>query len=197
MPDSPGFICLPDPESIVDEFPMNAAGRHLILMRHAKSSWSNGDCADHDRDLNPRGIRAARQMARLLASEQLQPDFVWCSTATRARRTLAQMLGEWDKIPPILFESVLYLAQPETVLDVIARTPPGHSQLLVIGHNPGLEELVALLAGRPAADDGTTHMPTAAVAVFEHSGPGEFDAVSAATCQFIRLWKPRQLAGES
>ncbi len=180
----------------MDKLPINVAGRHLILMRHAKSSWSDGDCVDHDRDLNPRGIRAARQMARLLASEKLQPDFVWCSTATRARRTLALMLAEWDRVPAILFDRVLYLARPETVLEVIARTPPGHSKLLVIGHNPGLEELVALFAGGDRTDDGTAEMPTAAVAVFEHAGPGEFDAISAATCQFERAWKPRQLAGD-
>lgn len=168
-----------------------------MLMRHAKSSWSDGDCADHDRDLNQRGVAAAPKMARVLSGHGLVPDFVWCSTATRARRTLALMLGEWTRAPTILFEQKLYLARPGAIREVVERTPSSHSRVLVIGHNPGLENLASQLASQSGGDGHGVELPTAAVAVFEHAWPEGFKPVDPANCRLVRLWKPRELADEA
>lgn len=110
--------------------------RQLILIRHAKSDWSF-DLSDHDRPLNPRGRRAAPAIGDWLRAKGALPDEVLSSTAARTRETL-DLLG----IPaPARFERALYLAAPETMLDVL-KSGVGDA-VLMLGHNPGIAELAA------------------------------------------------------
>ena len=134
----------------------------LLLLRHAKSSWDDGSVPDHDRPLNNRGKKAAPRMGRLLHERGLRPDLILSSTAVRARKTaeaVAKACG-YAK-PPDLVER-LYLATAGTLLEV-AQTAPDESvgRLMLVGHNPGMEDLVAILAGR------LERFPTAALAVFD------------------------------
>ena len=99
--------------------------RRLILTRHAKSAWDNPALSDHDRPLNTRGQRAARELGDWLASRGYEPDEVLCSPALRTRET-------WDHVaaavlevrPAVRYEAELYQAAPETLLAIAAKPPP-------------------------------------------------------------------------
>lgn len=137
----------------------------LLLLRHAKSDWGDPDLADHDRDLAPRGLKAAPRMGRLLRRRGLVPDLVLCSTARRARRTWELASAELASPPPVRHLRGLYLATPAQMLAAIRRQPPG--RLLLVGHDPGMHHLAIQLAaeGEPEALGSLNEkFPTAALA---------------------------------
>lgn len=137
----------------------------LLLLRHAKSDWGDPDLADHDRDLAPRGLKAAPRMGRLLRRRGLVPDLVLCSTALRARRTWDLASAELASPPPVRHLRSLYLATPAQMLAAIRRQPPG--RLLLVGHDPGMHHLAIQLAdeGEPEALGSLSEkFPTAALA---------------------------------
>ncbi|WP_374685981.1 histidine phosphatase family protein [Promineifilum sp.] len=118
----------------------------LLLLRHAKSSWGNDALADHDRPLNERGRRDAPRMGRLLRTLDLVPDQIVASSATRAATT-AQLVAEAAGYPgEIRYTRDLYLADPETYVDVARTTDDAVQRLMLVGHNPDIEELVAELS---------------------------------------------------
>ncbi len=119
----------------------------LLVLRHAKSSWSDADLADHDRPLNDRGEAAARAMGRFLGRRATQPGLALVSTARRARDTFDRL----GLALPVRFEHELYLAPSGALLERLARVEDDAASVLLIGHNPGLEELVRSLTaeGRP------------------------------------------------
>jgi phosphohistidine phosphatase len=118
----------------------------LHLLRHAKSSWSEAGQDDHERPLNGRGRRAAKLMGRFLAGEGPAPERVLCSSAVRTRETWQRIEDCLASRPEVVYERSLYLAPAEGMLERI-RGEPDAACLLVIGHNPGTEELARLLAG--------------------------------------------------
>lgn len=137
----------------------------LLLLRHAKSDWSRPEIGDHDRDLAPRGLKAARRMGRLLRKHGLVPDLVLCSTALRAQRTWDIAAAELDRPPPRRDLRGLYLATPAQMLAAIRRQQPG--RLLLVGHDPGMHQLALQLAatGEPEALASLRgKFPTAALA---------------------------------
>jgi len=123
----------------------------LLLLRHAKSSWDAPDLADAERPLAPRGRRAAAALGARLAQRGTRIDRVLCSPSRRTRETLA--LLSLDPAVPVTFVPALYLASARTLLARLRRVPPRVRNVLVIGHDPGLEQLVHTLApdGRPKA----------------------------------------------
>src|SRR5437763_250008 len=129
----------------------------LLLMRHAKSSWKDESLDDYDRPLNKRGKREAPRMGEFLREQNLVPDCIVASSARRAGKTAqcvalaAAFRGE------IRLTGELYMASPRKVLEILAQTPETCNTLLLIGHNPGLEELLEQLTGQHRA------LPTAAV----------------------------------
>lgn len=128
--------------------------RRLLVMRHAKSAWPEG-VADHDRPLGPRGLRDAPAAGRFLAENGGPPDLVLCSPARRARHTWELAAAELGSpVPtPTLHEPRLYGADGDELLDVLHGVPDEVATLLLVGHNPGLEDLVLLLsAGADGAD---------------------------------------------
>ncbi|GAB5470818.1 MAG: histidine phosphatase family protein [Rhodospirillales bacterium] len=170
----------------------------LLLLRHAKSSWRDPSLADHDRPLNRRGRRAAVRMGEYLQEEGLLPDLVLCSTATRTRATweLASrsLLGG---APAHLLDRRLYHASPNDLLRVIADTAANARRLLVIGHNPGLEQLALRLAG-PTSDpacvaDLQQKYPTAALALFSCAA-STWAELSEETCRLVRFVVPAKLS---
>ncbi|MBL1109163.1 histidine phosphatase family protein [Streptomyces sp. 5-8] len=148
--------------------------RRLVVLRHAKSAWPEG-VEDHRRPLAPRGRRDAPAAGRALAAAGSLPDLVLCSTAVRARRTWELVSAEWATPPPVHYDRRLYAAGPADLLEVVREAPADVRTLLLIGHNPGLEELVRALAA-DGLDDSLDRVrekfPTSAIAVLTWHGTG-------------------------
>ena len=134
--------------------------KRLILLRHAKSSWKDR-VPRPDRTLNKRGKRDAPRMAEWLCSQGIQPDRILSSTATRARKTAEAVHSAAGDNCTFLLEEGLYLSSPKRMLDFVGETPDSVHCLMLVGHNPGMEDLTARLAGE------WHRFPTATAAVFE------------------------------
>jgi phosphohistidine phosphatase len=148
--------------------------RRLIVLRHAKSAWPDVD--DFDRPLAPRGRRDAPAAGRWLRDAACLPDRVLCSPARRTRETWDLVAEELDAEPPASYDERVYGASMSTLLGVVHETPEPVRTLLLIGHNPGLQELTLALAGEAAGDAldrAEEKFPTSAIAVltFEGSWP--------------------------
>jgi len=129
----------------------------LLLMRHAKSSWNNAALDDYDRPLNRRGRDAAPRMGHWLQEVELCPDYLVTSSAVRASETAMLVAETFVKHVALHRMDNLYHASAETLLKVISELPNEATCPLIIGHNPGLEQLVERLSGTQL------RLPTAAV----------------------------------
>ena len=135
--------------------------KRLYLLRHAKSSWDETSLPDAERPLAPRGRKAAKRIAGYAEREGIRPDLVICSTALRARQTLervAPALGQ----PEVAFDERLYGASEGQLLARLREVPDSVESVLLVGHNPGTEQLLALLAG--AGRPLPAEVPTGALA---------------------------------
>ncbi|MEN3974980.1 histidine phosphatase family protein [Emcibacter sp. SYSU 3D8] len=144
--------------------------KRLLLLRHGKSDWNNPDQPDKGRPLNDRGQRAAALMGAYLRQRGLTPDLILSSPAVRTSETAQRVLIALQSDVPLTFRPELYLADPETVMEVVRGAPDDVATLLVIGHNPGMQlAALKLSAGDPAGrrDDIEDKFPTAALAVIE------------------------------
>lgn len=120
----------------------------ILLLRHAKSAWGEARLTDHDRPLNGRGKRSAEAMARYVAKRAPRPDLILCSTAVRARQTLAPLLPLLKPAaPPIALERGLYLAPEDALLERLRAVSRDVGAVLLIGHNEGLWHFATDLAG--------------------------------------------------
>ncbi|MET8246843.1 histidine phosphatase family protein [Streptomyces sp. NPDC005202] len=166
--------------------------RRLVVLRHAKSAWPEG-VADHDRPLAPRGRRDAPAAGRALAEADWLPDLALCSTALRARQTWELASAQWGTPPPVRHEPRLYAAGLPALLAAVRETAPEVETLLLIGHNPGLEELVLELAG-DGLDDTLDRLrvkfPTSAIAVLAWHGVS-WRALAPGTALLTALTVPR------
>ncbi|MFJ2261048.1 SixA phosphatase family protein [Streptomyces sp. NPDC087844] len=148
--------------------------RRLVVLRHAKSAWPD-DVPDHERPLASRGRRDAPAAGRVLAGADCLPDLALCSTAVRARETWELAAAQWGTPPPVRHDARLYAAEVPELLEAVREAPAEAETLLLVGHNPGLEELVLTLAGDSlddALDDVRTKFPTSAIAVLTWHGTG-------------------------
>ncbi|MER8008088.1 histidine phosphatase family protein [Streptomyces sp. NPDC094149] len=146
--------------------------RRLVVLRHAKSAWPVG-VPDHERPLAPRGRRDAPAAGRALAEADCLPDLALCSTAVRALQTWELASAQWGTPPPVRRDARLYAAEPVDLLEAVHEVSPEVETLLLIGHNPGLEELVLTLAGDgldDTLDEVRTKFPTSAIAVLAWRG---------------------------
>lgn len=150
--------------------------RALLLLRHAKSSWDDPVLADFDRPLAKRGSEAAPCMAMEMAKRGWLPDFALVSPALRTRQTWELVAPELPRDIAASFDETIYEAPAKRILAAVRRTPREVGTLLVVGHNPGLEELASLLAAPGNAPEALEAMrrkfPTAALARL--SCPGEW-----------------------
>lgn len=133
--------------------------KHLLIIRHAKSSWSDPALPDFDRPLNERGKQDAPQMAQRLLAKSISIDAFISSPAKRARKTAALFAAEYqvDK-DKILLIPELYHASPANFFEAIAQSPEQANTIAVFSHNPGITEFVNLLT-EVRIDD----MPTCAI----------------------------------
>lgn len=146
--------------------------RRLVVLRHAKSAWPEG-VADRRRPLAPRGRRDAPAAGRALLDHDVLPDLALCSPALRARQTWELASAQWGTPPRVQYDPRLYAADADALLKVVREVPDWVETLLVVGHNPGLEDLVLALAS-DGLDDTLDRVrkkfPTAALAVLTWRG---------------------------
>ena len=136
----------------------------LILFRHAKSDWSTGE-ADFDRPLNPRGHRQAPEAGRWLADNIDAIDLAVVSPANRARKTWELASAELSRAPQTRFDDRVYGASVTGLLDVVRELPTDASTVVLVGHNPGFEDLASFLTNTSVS------MSTSAIAVLESDAP--------------------------
>jgi len=172
----------------------------LLLLRHAKSDWS-GKLGDHERPLAPRGRKAASRMGAYMRARGYEPDLALCSTAVRARETLAFLLPQFSRAPRVEYDHGLYLAEPPRLLTAIRDAPQNGTALLLVGHNPGLEQLAAaLIRPQPDAtakrreDELAEKFTTAALAVIDFD-VAEWSAVAPGSGSLSDFVRPRDLKG--
>lgn len=144
--------------------------KQLLLLRHAKSSWDDPALADFDRPLAPRGLKAAPLMGRELARRDWLPDLALVSPALRTRETWRLVSAELPARVPVEFAEGLFDATAGDILAEVQQAMASAGCLLVLGHNPGLEDLARRLAG-PRSDAGARRkleekFPTGALARF-------------------------------
>jgi phosphohistidine phosphatase len=166
----------------------------LTLLRHAKSSWDDPVQRDFDRPLNAKGLRAARTMGAFMAREGMRFDHVVASPAVRVTETLDGLWEGYGRALKPVWDRRIYLASCMTLLDVVHDTPADAENLLLVGHNPGLEDLVLMLTpdnGDATRDTLEEKFPTAAVAVLGFEG-GWPDLV-ARGARLTKFTRPRDL----
>jgi phosphohistidine phosphatase len=172
--------------------PPRIVRKRLRLLRHAKSSWDEPGLDDHDRPLAPRGRRAAAAIAEHLQASRQRPELVVCSTASRARQTLEILIPVLDAAD-VEFEPALYHASLERLRRLVAALPDAVDDVLVIGHNPGLQELAADLALPGELRSRVEEkLPTGALATLE--GPMDrWDELAGGGVTLASLVLPREL----
>jgi phosphohistidine phosphatase len=159
----------------------------LLLMRHAKSSWSESGLGDHDRPLNKRGRQAAPEMGKLLRKQELTPDMILCSTARRSRETaeaVAEACGYEGKIEA---QRDLYSSDADCYMDILRHLPDQAQRVLLIGHNPETEELLDVLTGN------AERMTTGAIAHMDLPISHWQELTEALDVRLLNLWRPREI----
>jgi len=122
--------------------------RTLYLLRHAKSSWKDANLADFDRPLSGRGRRAAETVGLFLKDKEITLDLVVSSPAVRARQTIEIVLRSAKQRPELRFDERIYEATVGRLLEIVSQLENEHKAVLLVGHNPGMQELLALLTGQ-------------------------------------------------
>jgi phosphohistidine phosphatase len=138
----------------------------VTLFRHAKAAdKANPNVDDFDRPLAGRGLKAAARMGAALRNRRLWPELILCSPSVRTRQTLALAQAmAWDAPPKTRFEKKIYEATPETLLKLLKEAPEDAGHVMLIGHNPGLQDLAASLAQPgPLREQLMEKLPTGAV----------------------------------
>jgi phosphohistidine phosphatase len=121
--------------------------RRLLLLRHLKSSWDDPGLSDHERPLAPRGRKAGKALRRYLSAGDVSPQVVLCSSAVRTVQTWDAIKPAFTREPEVVVSDDLYLADPSDILHRLNELPETVEAVLVIGHNPAMEQLAADLTG--------------------------------------------------
>jgi phosphohistidine phosphatase len=171
---------------------MGAMLRELLLLRHAKSAWGTDAPTDFERPLAARGQRDAPRMGTWIRENDVVPDHVVSSPARRAAETVHLMVAEMGvDEETIVFVDEIYDAAVSDLLDVLADCPAARRRVLLVGHNPALEDLVEHLAGRIDAPQGGKVFPTAALAHLVM--PDDWSRLPRACAELRSLTRPRAL----
>jgi phosphohistidine phosphatase len=166
----------------------------LFLLRHAKSSWKEEGLADRERPLAPRGRKATGVIASHLRDSGVVPDLVLCSSAVRTRETLEGIAPAFGAEVETEIEGGLYAASSGALLERLRTLDDGVESVLMIGHNPGIEELAILLAaGGDKLDAMRRKYPTAALATLRFDG--SWDELAPGGAELADFVTPKGLAG--
>ncbi len=168
----------------------------LTLFRHAKSGWDAPVDRDFDRPINERGVKGAKLIGRHLRAKSWAFDYVISSPAVRCTETLDALWEGYGEILHPNWDRRIYLASGATLLDVVQDLPDTVENVLICGHNPGLEDLILMLvpdkAGDVLRDAVEEKLPTAAIAELQFDFDHWAD-VSTGKARFTRLVRPRDL----
>lgn len=160
----------------------------LLIMRHAKSSWKDPTLPDHERPLKKRGKRDAPRMGAFIYEQGLTPDLILCSTAKRARMTAQAAAEDCRYEGEINFNRDLYQADPDTIIRMLSKLVDETEFVMVVGHNPDLEEFLEVMTGI------YERLPTTALA--QISLPIEYwsELDEEVEGELVNIWRPRDLS---
>ena len=167
--------------------------RALMLLRHAKSDWSENSIDDFARPLAKRGQSAAKKMGAWMKRHNIIPEHLVCSSAARARETVKILCDEFEMpLTRVSYEDRLYLADVDSLLNVLRDCPQQAKSIMLIGHNPGLEDLLIFLCGEdvPTSANGKL-LPTASLA--QISLPDKWESLKKRSGQLIDVTRPKEL----
>jgi phosphohistidine phosphatase len=156
--------------------------KHLLLLRHAKSSWDDPALADHDRPLAARGRKASKLIGAHLRREQIEISLVLCSSARRARETLELVAPSG--------EVRIYGASADELLERLHRVPDEVEAVMLIGHNPAFQDLAVALVGA-GSELASRKFPTGALATLMFTGP--WRALEHGHAELAAFVTPREL----
>jgi phosphohistidine phosphatase len=158
----------------------------LLILRHAKSSWKHDELSDRERPLNKRGHRQAPLIGQYLHSLELTPDLILSSPARRARDTAVMAAQECGYDGDVDFINAFYPGDPEDYIQTLSALPDAAERVMVVGHNPGLEYLLAGFIRYAEA------MPTAALAHVNLHINHWWELCDDTRGDLIRLWQPEE-----
>ncbi len=168
--------------------------RHLYLLRHAKSTWDDPSMDDHDRPLAPRGRKAMRAMARHIRKADVRPELILCSSAARARQTLDRVLPALPDTTPFEVEDALYTFDADDVLARLRRVPATVGSVMLVGHNPALQDLTLRLATEgQTLERVRSKLPTGALATLRIPR-ATWRSLRAGSAELVALVTPKDLA---
>lgn len=176
--------------------------KRLLLLRHAKAVAGSPHANDNSRALNERGRADAPRMGSEMQHRRYLPDLVLCSTALRTKETLQHVMPELDGSPAVRFLDELYLASAKTISDIVRKNGDDYPVVLVVGHNPGLEDCALALSRKPQSDQEricanalAEKFPTCALAVLDFEVPN-WRSIAAGTGTLRDFIRPKSLSGD-
>jgi len=161
--------------------------KNLLIVRHAKSSWGNSYLSDHERPLNSRGKADAPRMGQLLKEMDLTPDLIISSTAKRAMATAKAVALSSGYENEIQFTRDFYHADSDTYLELLHTVSNENDCVMVVGHNPGVQELVTWFT------DVNTHFTTANIAHVQLPIQSWQEMDEEVTGKLVNLWRPKEI----
>ncbi len=162
--------------------------KSLLLMRHAKSSWKDETLEDYERPLKKRGRKDAKRIAKVIKKNDLVPDLILSSSATRARETVEIVVDTLDYNKRIVFSDELYMGEPHDFIDALINLNNDYRNVMIVAHNPGLEAFLQII------DGDIESLPTAGlghlVLVID-----DWKDISLETMgDLVSFWKPKELS---
>jgi phosphohistidine phosphatase len=167
--------------------------RDLLLVRHAKSAWDDPSLADYDRPLAPRGTKAVRRLRDYLTRTEHRPDVVLCSSSRRTVDTVEGIRVALPKRASIELADELYLADATTILTRLRALDGTVRCAMLVGHNPGIEDLASRLVGSGDAElraQLAAKLPTGALVALSFNGAWADLAPGAARIDALFMPRP-------
>ncbi len=159
----------------------------LYILRHAKSDWNDAALSDFERPLNERGRKTAPLMGNVMKKRSFNPQTIISSPAVRAKQTAELIKENAELKSEINFDSRIYEAHPQTLLEIVSEIDDVYDSALIVGHNPGFENLVRILTGE------IQPMPTAALAIVDLE-IGNWNQIFSAVGTLREIVRPKELA---
>lgn len=165
----------------------------LYVLRHAKSDWGDESVRDFDRPLNHRGRKAAKAVGHEMRDRGIRPDLVIASPAVRAKETVERVVDGFGEDLHVMEDRRIYESGTGTLLDIVRAAPDDADHVMIVGHNPGFQNLVVTLT-EPCAlrEEAERKFPTAALAEIRFS-VDRWSELAPGTGQLEDLIKPRDL----